>query len=410
MNYWNFFRRVGHPSASAVKGVTAATMGVVGTSCLFHVQDQTKSTSCENNKDIPSSAPGTKLLFLGSGSSTGCPRPICSLAFPEDDRYIKDNPKVLQLQKDLADRCKMSKYASMGDPKTNKNYRNNPSLLISHVNNDDDEGNEGNGELRNVIIDVGKTFREGAIRWMPRHGIFSIDGIVITHEHADAMMGLDDLRGFQQGVYGHSKNSRSNALPVYISKNCFETIKMAFGYLVPKPKPKLLNDDGTKKVIRHVASLDFRTIEHFQPFVVAGLKMIPLPVIHGEDFICNGYAFSIKGKSKDNKDDKNKNENITNVVYLSDISRMIPETEKYILEELPPTDILVVDSLLRTGKNAVHFNLEDALALVERLMPKKTYIVGISCDDFPDHDEANRIIAERNPTVQLAHDGLAIEL
>ncbi len=317
----------------------------------------------------------------------------------------------------------MSKFASMGDPKTNKNYRNNPSLLISHVNNDDDEerggearsGNDEKRELRNVIIDVGKTFREGAIRWMPHHGIFSIDGIVITHEHADAMMGLDDLRGFQQGVYGHPKNSRTHALPLYLSKNCFETIKMTFGYLVPKPKEKIQNDDGTPKVIRHVASLDFRTIQHFQPFVVAGLKMIPLPVIHGEDFICNGYAFSVKGKKNgDNKnrdtDDKNENENITNVVYLSDISRMIPETEKYILEELPPTDILVVDSLLQRRKHAVHFNLEEALELVERLRPKRTYIVGMSCDDFPDHDEANKIIAERNPTVQLAHDGLAIEL
>eukprot|EP00553_Chaetoceros_curvisetus_P015507 CAMPEP_0204644532 /NCGR_PEP_ID=MMETSP0718-20130828/1553_1 /ASSEMBLY_ACC=CAM_ASM_000674 /TAXON_ID=230516 /ORGANISM="Chaetoceros curvisetus" /LENGTH=394 /DNA_ID=CAMNT_0051666139 /DNA_START=1 /DNA_END=1185 /DNA_ORIENTATION=+ len=390
------------------------------------------TTRCENSKKntkptttrIPSSPPGTKLLFLGSGSSTGCPRPICSLIFPEDDRYIQDDPRILQLQKDLAERCKMSKFASMGDPKTNKNYRNNPSLLISHVNNDDEEeegearsGNDENRELRNVIIDVGKTFREGAIRWMPHHGIFSIDGIVITHEHADAMMGLDDLRGFQQGVYGHSKNSRTHPLPLYLSNNCFETIKMTFGYLVPKPKQKIQNDDGTPKVIRHVASLDFRTVQHFQPFVVAGLKMIPLPVIHGEDFICNGYAFSVKGKkNRDNKNrgmdgkNENENENITNVVYLSDISRMIPETEKYILEELPPTDILVVDSLLQSRKHAVHFNLEEALELVERLRPKRTYIVGISCDDFPDHDEANKIIAERNPTVRLAHDGLAIEL
>lgn len=475
------FRTLQSSPATAAAGIAAVITGVLGTSCLFndysrddHEHDQKKrnhavsgvslaaSTRCESNRNkpnvvsIPSSSPGTKLLFLGSGSSTGCPKPICSLVFPSKNEDLSssasssspEQDKLMQLQKNLAKICNTSKIASIGDPKTNKNYRNNPSLLISHRNNDDKDvdddttttpDNQNKSAVRNVIIDVGKTFREGAIRWMPHHGIYSIDGIVLTHEHADAILGLDDLRGFQISPYmisahGNRRAAGSDALPVFLSEVCMETVKRQFGYLVPKERSKVKEDiemkkkkDGVK-VVRAVASLDFRIIEHFQPFVVAGLKMIPLPVLHGEDLICNGYAFTVRGDGKTGDDcisergSQNGNgggkskldpsRNVTNVVYLSDISRMIPETEQFILEHLPPTDILIVDSLLQTRPHSVHFNLNQAIELIQRLKPKKTYIVGMNCDDFPEHDEANAMIRERNPTihVELAHDGLAIEL
>jgi phosphoribosyl 1,2-cyclic phosphodiesterase len=293
----------------------------------------------------------------------------------------------------------------MGDPKRNKNYRNNPSLLISHRNSDDGASSSASSPLRNVIIDVGKTFREGALRWMPHHGIYHIDGIVLTHEHADAILGLDDLRGFQIAPYMNiiKGNKQSASLPVFLSPLCLETVRQVFFYLVPKElkeKEKVKDKLEDVKVVRHVASLDFQTVQFFEPFYAAGLKMIPLPVKHGEDFICNGYAFSVNG-------DKGKT---INVVYLSDISRMIPETEKYIMEELPPTDILVVDTLNYSGRHSVHYSLDQALELVKRLKAKKTFLVGMNCDNFPEHDEANRLIQERDSTVELAHDGLAIEI
>ena len=65
--------------------------------------------------------------------------------------------------------------------------------------------------------------------------------------------------------------------------------------------------DGTC-VQRHVSKLDFCVVQSFQPFIAAGLRMFPLPVMHGEDLVCNGYAFSLdsgNGKTK------------TNVVYVS---------------------------------------------------------------------------------------------
>jgi hypothetical protein len=34
----------------------------------------------------------------------------------------------------------------------------------------------------------------------------------------------------------------------------------------------------------------------------------------------------------------------------------------------------------------------------------------MNCDDFPEHDVANRLVQERDATVEFAHDGLVIEI
>lgn len=428
-----------------------------------HMQKQ------QTKQMIKTSKEGPKILFLGSGSSTGCPKPICSLLFPPHSQSATDNTdtpsRLTTLQNQMKDKCNVSKLASMGNPIYNKNYRNNPSILISHSNHSNQNkkgggasGGDGVGkdvvEYKNIIIDVGKTFREGAIRWLPHHSIYSIDAIVLTHEHADAMLGLDDLRGFQTRPYvlmnketktSKLENGGSTSLPVFLSPLCLKRVKEQFDYLVPpedsqdsnldkdccapNDNTSTCNDNDSNmkqnsslatpkpNVKRAVASLKFNTIHHFKPFTAGGLKMTPLPVMHGEDFICNGYAFSIQNSEEENEEMKDnshdsKQRNMTNVVYLSDISRMIPETEDFILNELPqPTHILVVDSLNVKGEHPVHFSLEEALKIVERIKPHQTYIVGMNCDNFPDHDAANEMLKEWNhPTVQLAHDGLVIEL
>ena len=154
-------------------------------------------------------------------------------------------------------------------------------------------------------------------------------------------------------------------------------------------------------VKRDVSALVYHTITHFEPFDAAGLKIIPLPVIHGEDFICNGYAFTIINSNTEKK---------STILYLSDMSRMPLETMDFIQKNLPPIAIFVVDSLLQHEEHPVHYSLNQAIALAQKINPKQTYIVGINCDDFPDHDVMNRKLSEKNPSIQLAHDGLSIDL
>ena len=107
--------------------------------------------------------------------------------------------------------------ASQGDPRHNKDYRCNPSMLVRY--------HKGTPEETSVIIDVGKTFRESIVRWFPQHNVTAVDAIILTHGHADAIFGLDDIRGVQA----------SGSMPVYLSDECLQTVQRTFGYLFPTP-------------------------------------------------------------------------------------------------------------------------------------------------------------------------------
>ncbi|KAK1748036.1 MBL-fold metallo-hydrolase superfamily protein [Skeletonema marinoi] len=362
--------------------VAIAALAVASCSLLYNYYHDKKSghrpsslsASCESTSQEVK--PG--LLFLGTGSSTGCPKPNCALLFNAGKNSVpplhNNSNEYMEKMKNLVE--------------------GNPSVMIVHRNNDAIDGQEASSdasnETRTVLIDAGKTFTENALRWMPRHGLTSIDSVVLSHEHMDAMAGLDDLRGFQMQPTRNAKTG----LPE-------QTLKTQLFYLFPKEESTQSLVAGEKtcpdgsKIHRHVSKLDWRVVQNFKPFNAAGLEMIPLPVMHGEDLVCNGYAFSVAD-----------GEQRMNVVYLSDISRMLPETEEFILEKLPPIDVLVVDSLNWDRSNKTHFSFKDALTLIRRLKPKRTFLVGMSCDQFLPHDEANEELKHLDVKVELAYDGL----
>ena len=182
---------------------------------------------------------------------------------------------------------------------------------------------------------------------------------------------------------------------VFLSQPCLDVLRRVLPWVFPPPHPVV--QDPTKPVVeRFVSNVNVNVFESFEALNVEGLKVITLPVMHGEDLVSYGFAFTV-GK--------------TNIVYLSDISRMLPETLNYIQNQLPPTDILVVDALHATGKHPVHFSLEQTVECVQQIKPKRTYIVGISCDSFPPHDEMNQQLEAQygKNVIQFAHDGLSID-
>ena len=407
-------------------------------------------TSNNNNKNNKN-----RIIFLGSGSSTGCPRPLCPLLFSDivtgtNENSGKNNHKknidkchdltltaeLMKLRERMFDQCRTSIFASIGDPIHNKDYRNNPSLLISidAPTTPTATGQSSPPERYNIIIDVGKTFREGAIRWLPKYHIPTIDAIVLTHQHMDAVGGLDDVRGFQKYHWiSTTRNDNSDTtktaaaaaitstttkrqaipMPLFVSDICRSSLQDQFPWLLPKQRsPEHFNSangpslspssssptsDPPIAIERHVASFDVTIFEPFQSFEpVPGFKIIPLPLIHGEDLISYGFAFTLGGTM--------------NVVYLSDISRMLPETLDYIQNTLPqPIHVLILDALLIDSSNPVHYCLPQSLELIQQLQPLQTYLVGMNCDSFGPHEERNEQLRNDYGNVQLAHDGLVID-
>lgn len=147
-----------------------------------------ESDSSQNN--IPITHSSTEIVFIGAGSSTGTPGAAC---------LMRNN-------------CSACRDA-IEHGHSSRNTRGNPSLMIQH-----------NG--KNIIIDCGKTFRSGMLRMIKTRRIEQIDAVILTHAHADAMLGLDDLR---EWIW-----DSSITIPVYVRDEDFPAIERAFPYLVDR--------------------------------------------------------------------------------------------------------------------------------------------------------------------------------
>jgi phosphoribosyl 1,2-cyclic phosphodiesterase len=170
----------------------------------------------------------------------------------------------------------------------------------------------------------------------------------------------------------------------------WNSIAQKFPYLVRK---KLKEGEE----VRRVAQLDWRVIESDlqKPFVTSGLEFVPLPVIHGEDYVCLGFLFGRKSK----------------VAYISDVSRFPPSTEHAISKSGEgQLDLLILDCLYRTGSHNVHLCWDQTLDAVKRICPKRALLIGMTHE--MDHHKDNETLEEwsrrEGIDVQLARDGLRV--
>jgi phosphoribosyl 1,2-cyclic phosphate phosphodiesterase len=92
------------------------------------------------------------------------------------------------------------------------------------------------------------------------------------------------------------------------------------------------------------------------------------------------------------------------LVYLTDFSR-IPEESMPLLAS---TDELVMDAL-RDEPHPMHQTVEQALALVTRLQPRRAWFTHIA-HDLPHQETNERLVRLGFPQVQLAYDGLSFEV
>jgi phosphoribosyl 1,2-cyclic phosphate phosphodiesterase len=209
---------------------------------------------------------------------------------------------------------------------------------------------------RTVLIDTSTDLRQQALQF----GVRRVDAVVYTHEHADHVLGLDELRIFNQ--------RQRSEIPCFGPGRSLEALRQMFGYAFSS------SHDGGPRPRLGLYPVEAR----FE--VVKGLVATPVPILHGELSIF-GYR-------------------VGDFAYLTDCSR-IPESSFALLEDL---EVLVLGAL-RYRPHPTHFTIEQALAAADRIAARRTYFTHLTHDvdharpeiDFP-------------ADVELAWDGMTFDV
>lgn len=210
---------------------------------------------------------------------------------------------------------------------------------------------------KTIIIDAGPDFRQQLLRAK----VSNVTAILMTHEHNDHIIGMDDVRPLN---FKHKKH-----MPVYAEERVQKELKGRFAYVFaenPYPgSPRLILEDiDSQKVIN-----------------VEGVEIIPIRAMHGQLPVF-GFRFG-------------------DFTYLTDI-KTISEEE---LDKVKGTKFLALDALHHSVHHS-HLNLEEALGLIEIIKPEQAYLIHIS-HRMGLTEDVNKTLPNN---VRLAYDGLELML
>jgi phosphoribosyl 1,2-cyclic phosphodiesterase len=335
-----------------------------------------------------------RFAILGSGASTGSPWLQCLIS-----------------ESNCCAVC-----AEARDNPSSKNNRGNVSALVS-VWPAPSPSQPSPPRPHHVMIDAGKTMRTTVSRCFPALGVHALDAVLLSHAHADAYLGLDDLRDIAPRA----------PLPVYLTAQTFRVVATAFPYLADAGAPSKT----------FVARLDWRIITPWEPFSIpeaGGLLVTPVPVAHGpgEEDVCIAFEFGerdagkveeVAGAAADSAPPVSAAPSSSlpsplpspppsRVLWVSDVSALSCEARAYFRSR--PTSLLLLDCL-NYRRYHTHFSMLQAVNCAVDMRAGVTRFVGMN--HRLDHDLETAALADFGRTLApdpldlgLAYDGEAFEV
>lgn len=263
-----------------------------------------------------------ELLFLGTGTSAGIPMIGCQCSV-----CVSPDPR---------------------------DQRTRPSVLVRYRQGD---------TPRSYLVDTGPDMRLQVIR----HGILRIDGVVMTHAHADHIFGLDDLRRFNAVM--------DQPIDLYADDGTLNQLRHIFGYIFERDH--VPNQSFVAHLIPH-------TIHPDKPFELGGALWSPIRLQHGRLPIL-GFRVDHGGRS---------------LAYCTDVSRFPPES----YAQLQDLDVLVIDAL-RYRHHPTHLTVDQALEQIQEIQPGRAYLTHMA------HDICHAELEPKLPPgVHLSYDGLVVNI
>jgi phosphoribosyl 1,2-cyclic phosphate phosphodiesterase len=233
------------------------------------------------------------------------------------------------------------------NPKNNKNTRTRSSIFIKKGN-------------LNILIDTSPDLRSQFLR----SSIYELDAVLYTHEHADQLNGIADLRIFSL------KNNKT--IPAYATKNTFNAIIKRFDYCFRavgnshyKPILSQNDIDGSFAVTKGDNKISFDVFD-----------------VHHGNVSASGFKF-------------------LNIAYSPDLGGIPDKSLKY----LDNLDLWIVDALRVSPPHPCHFHLELTLNWIEKMKPKKAILTNLS-----NQMDYETVSSQLPKNVELAYDGQEINL
>lgn len=195
-------------------------------------------------------------------------------------------------------------------------------------------------------------------------GITRIDAVLYTHEHADHVQGIDDLRIFSV--------LQGRPIPLYAAMPVLEFLRQSYRYIFD---PSVTEYAGTSK-----PKLTLHALEPGAETEVAGLRVLALPFEHGHSTVL-GFRIGPLG-------------------YVTD-AKSVGSRE---LDLLRGVQVLVLNSLW-WRPHPTHLSIPEAIETARAIGARRTILTHLT------HETGHAELAARLPAgIEPGYDGQVVEV